>query len=250
MTALCIVEFSLYFSSIKILQKMKLGFLLTICVTVVVSLNLNLIENFLKNSVQIKNVIVLSCSTRYHQRLAVFLSNSNIYFKFIFISKFEDFDNKISGKCVFLVDYSCSDSKSFLMQSSKLNYFNSSYHWIISNEQNISSDIIFANISNIGINSQINLLSKLDDNAYDIFDVYSKGLQIGAPIIVKKIGLWSSEDGLKMLNQPTPIFHRKNRGDLNGLEMRGGEVSISKMFAEAKHHKAIIDIMAQLYNFK
>lgn len=229
---------------------MKLKFVSIIFLPIVFSFNLNLIEDYFNNLVEIKNVIVFSCSTSYNlQKLAVFLSNSNSYFKFISNSNFEDFMKIKAGKFVFLVDYSCSDSKLFLIKSSKFKYFNSSYHWIILNGLYKSSDEIFENIPNIGIDSNINLLSKIDVSTYEIFEVYSRGLHLGAPVTVKKFGLWSK--GFKFLNQKMYFYNRKNRGNLNGIQLIDGIVkNHGRHNSEVIYHKEVNSMLMQMFNFK
>lgn len=229
---------------------MKYTLLLTILLPVVISLNLNLIEDYFKKHVEIKNVVIFSCSNVYNlHKLALFLSNSNIYLKFQFDFKLGDLTKNVAGKFTMLVDYSCSESKKLLLESSKFNYFNSSYHWIILNEQNISSDDIFSNIPNIGLNSNIVLMSKIHENFYNIFEVYSRGLHLGAPVIVKYVGFWSFEKGFKT-EQPIYLFNRKNRGDLGGLEIRGGMLTLYNMSPYCIYHTEVNRMLMHFFNFK
>lgn len=208
---------------------------------------MNFIEDFLNNFVGAKNIIIFSCSSAYNlQQLAYLLSNLNIYFKFIFILKLDDFTKTIAGQCIFLVDYSCSDSSLFLLESSKFNYYNSSYHWIIFNELNKSSDVIFDNIPNIGINSNINLISKNDKDTYEIDEIYRRG----AAVIKNKTGFWNLEEGLKLFNPVTFIFNHKNRGDLQELQLRGGFDDSYNLSSEFRYHAVVSKLLMQAFNFK
>lgn len=228
--------------------KMKYRLLLTILLPLVFSLNLNLIEDYLKKSVEIKNVLIFSCSNVHNfHKLAVFLSNSNIYFSFVLDFKLDDLTRYGAG--TMLVDYSCSESNIILLKSSKFNYFNSSYHWIILNDQNISSDDIFANIPNIGLNSNIILMSKMYPNVYDMFEVYSKGLQLGEPVTVKNVGTWRIETGFNN-DQPIYLYNRQNRGDLGGLEVRGGMMRLYNLSPDSIYHTQVNRLLMHIFNFK
>lgn len=225
---------------------MKLGLLLSIFLPFALALNLDLLEDFFKHSVKIKHVIVFSCSNvKYLKELAILLSSSNFYFNFHLNYKFDHLA-ETTGKCVFLIDLSCIDSDYVFHETSKSNYFNSSYHWIILNELNKSSEVLFKNISNIGINSKINLLSKTEESTYEISEVYFRG----SSLITHKFGCWNYEKGLKLFNPVTYMYNRKNRGDLNELQLRGGLDGTFNYTSEHKYHTVVTRFLMQAFNFK
>lgn len=229
---------------------MKYSLLLTLLLPVVIGSNLNLIEDYFKDSEEIKNVAIFACSNVHTlHKLAIFLSNSNIYFEFILNLNIEDLTKLFAQKCIFVVDFSCSESNLFLLESSKLSYFNSSYHWIILNEQNINFGVIFENVTKIGINSNIMLISKIHENVYNIFEVFGRGSQLEASVIVKNIGLWTIETGFKT-ETPIYLYNRKNRGDLGGLELRGGIVRLFNMSPDSVYHAEVNKLLMHIFNFK
>lgn len=189
------------------------------------SLNTDFVQDYLINLKNVQNSILFTCvdiqSLKY---LANNLSESTVSFNFYnpseeLINLPKILNRRLIAKCGVVLDTNCKGYKNVLHQASYFRFFNRTYHWLIIDDE--EKDIFNLNLTQIEIGSQITYAKKIM-LSYKLIDVYSKAPHLGSPLTFKEYGFWDNE--FNITNNLYPIFNKENRGNFNGLTLRGATI--------------------------
>lgn len=241
------------------------------------SLKTDFIKDFLIKLKNVQHSVLFTCldiqSTKY---LARNLSESGVYFNFYnpnILDDMTDLPNilnwNLNAKCGVVLDTNCEGYSNVLQQSSYYKFFNRTYYWLIIDDSALETDDLFnSNLKEIGICSQITYAKKTNIS-YKLIDIYSKALQLRSPLIFEEFGLWDYHNGFNITKNLYPIYNRHNRGNFNGLTLRGITIidkdnvlpedvdallspsAISEGIEQStKYYYALTKLLSENYNFK
>lgn len=131
-----------------------------------------------------------------------------------------------------ILDGDCDSTKDIFDKFSNLNFFNESYHWLITTNET-ENLIEILKTQNINLDSDITIAKQVNESIYELHDIYNPSFKYGGNLIITRIGLWN-ESGSKILKLPESKVGR--RLNLQGLTIPAGVVATN-----VKEHESFIE---------
>lgn len=229
--------------------------------------NPKLIVDFLNYS-KVKTGIMFYCNESLDFNQWKLIQSSEFkYFSFHEISKFNfkeeeniNFLMKFNyNKMGVICDLSCPKIDNLFNISSKFNFFNSSYSWLMVTE-NLNSSIELLSPQNINLDAEITLAVE-NEYYYELYDIYNPSFKYGAELIVTPKGNYYDEFNFTMTESKFD-----QRSDLKGIKINVGvaatHVKKSQTLLEFlesednpsldvqhRHHYRLFKVLAKKHNF-
>lgn len=206
--------------------------------------------------------VIIYCNEDLNKNMWSELMDENFkYFSFLDISKFSFDSRMIFNYCKLgiICDLTCKEIKGFLSIASELNFFNSSYSWLMmSNNYNDSIGMLSG--QNINLESEITLAVQ-NNLTFDLFDVFNPSFKYGGELIVTPKGTYTNQFKI-MLNENK----LQQRSDLKGIKINAGVVATGMkkgqtlveylesdenplIDAQHRHHYRLFKVLAEKHNF-
>lgn len=235
------------------------------------SLNTYFIHDYLTSLKNVQHSVLFTCADKQSLKyLAKNLSESEVYFIFHnpnkeIINLPKILNSRLIAKCGVVLDTNCEGYKNVLQEVSTFRFFNRTYHWLIIDEN--EKDVFNSNYKQIEIGAQITYAKKFE-LSYKLIDVHSKAHHLGSSLIFEEFGFWDISNGLNITRNLYPIYNKENRGNFNGLTLRGTTI-INKedlsskdiddlltstemtvgISQSTKYHYALIKLLHEYFNF-
>lgn len=236
-------------------------------------LNTDFIQDFLTSLKNVQHSVLFTCvdiqSLKY---LTKNLSDSGVYFNFynpneeiIHLPKI--LNRKLIAKCGVVLDTNCEGYKKVLQEASNFRFFNRTYHWLIIDDSPNETEIFNSNFKQIEVGTQITYAKKYEVS-YKLIDIHCKAHHLGSPLIFEEFGFWDTLNGFNITRNLYPIFNKENRGNFNGLTLRGSTIidkddispkDIDKLLTSTemtvgvsqstKYHYALMKLLHDYFNF-
>lgn len=240
------------------------------------SLNTKLTQEFLIKLKAVQHSVLFTCiDTQSLKDLASNLSEAGANFDFYTTNRKDEMKNlpkilnrRLIAKCGVVVDTNCEGFENVLQQASNYHFFNRTYHWLVIHDSAIDKmEIFHSNLKGIQIGSQITYAKKTE-HSYSLIDVYSKAFHLGTHLIFEEFGNWNPNNGFNITKNLYPIYNKENRGNFNGLTLRGATIidrddvfprdvdqllSSTEMMVgisqSTKYHYILAKMLSKHYNF-
>ncbi|XP_062698788.1 uncharacterized protein LOC134284201 [Aedes albopictus] len=136
------------------------------------------------------------------------------------------------------VDMGCPETPKLFGVMSKYEYFNASYYWLVFANGTLDEAACLLSEQNLNVDAKVTLVvdQGVQQDAFDVYDVFSPSIRRGATLNTTLIGTWSREIGFTIaVNQS----EYERRVDLRGISLKSAVTTLDQL-----HHHTLMQFLA------